>query len=452
MSNYHFVHVVVIAVYLFWVFWFFVQKGMRFALFTALILSLPYNNTIFIPVVNLSLATALLLIVAGIYLFDSRNWFALYREKRLGEILRWELFFLALLFVATGISTYASVGGTRGFFIAGGWAAMYILPVRVITNRDELMILFFTLALSIGTIAILSIMQGFSIIPPIIDASLPYRIVGVQRTELMNLLNWSYRPGLFGFISFAEYGIWSATIIVISFSLIKNKILTSRMIKLGLLFINLIVVIAGYMTGSRGVWIVTLIVVGYLIWSSFSWPKYTEVVVAIFPLVMIFGLLLFFPNTTLKLYYSLVEIRPQTLLSRMDQQVLGLGEFLKTPLLGVGTRTVDFSPFSVYGRIDIHNTFIAQLVSTGILGAIPYYALWGILIGIVAHMNIGNRRTGGWICTIAVGTFLGLLLENLVFPGYYNKTVAFYMGIFNVYYLFAGSGSKKTASKDQGLS
>lgn len=445
METIHPAYWIVLGIYYFWILTVAGREGMVFSLFTLLILSLPFNSTLLVPALGMSLPSVLLILVALLSLINTGAF-----VRRLQTINLWRFFSLqvvCLFFIAVTpmfSALYNDAGGLRGLLIGAGWAVLFLLPLRLVHSWKRLRLVFLTLIISAGSIAVVSLLQQFELIPAIEATSLPHGVLGSLRPDTAELFGFSYVPQLFGFLAFAEFGIFSSITVAVIVSILWYNRANPRLTGLAIALLVPVVVLTAFMTQSRGVWITMTAMICFL-FTAFMLEKFpvrgyqrAAVVSLGIAVVALFSLLQ--SETLIGLANTLVEIRPKSVSHRLMQHEMAFSLFLDNPLLGIGVRQFDIPLSSAFFRQDVHNVFVSQLVSTGLLGTVPFLALWISIIYTVFAFGRGGgvgREGSSYFFTartLSRVSLLVLFLEGMVFPGYYNKTVAFFLGMINAYY------------------
>lgn len=376
----------------------------------SIILTIPFDSHfVSLGPVNLSASNALIVITLTAWLLA-----LLLKRQSFKKDKNYLL--LALIFLAALMSTFVAIdpdAHIRQLVTIIGCGLTYFLTVNLIKDTKTLnrVLLFLGLAIFMATaIAIIQSVGakyfgsnlGFGRLWGYIGPGIPLPLPRVTSTWLdPNAYGLFLLTGLPALLYFA---------------------LRSKTKKMGYIVLAVFVLFGLFLSYSRGAWIglaASLVVIVLILLrqqsSKESWP-----IIIMGMGILLTGLLnsdvLFGPVATF-----MINLNPVAAMYRLELWGLAVDEFLAHPVLGVG-----FGGFLAQYGFVIHNIFFQILVSTGILGALPFLLLFA------KTLQVGRSDLNNVVKVALFVSFIGLLAASFFISVFFHKNLWFLMGLIAV--------------------
>ncbi len=207
----------------------------------------------------------------------------------------------------------------------------------------------------------------------------------------------------------------------------------SFLLHLGLLLLMLWSIIV---TSSRSTWLMAVVVVTtYLLVRTVRRMNPVAVMGILVPAALAVFVLL--QGLIEGLASAAYELRPITVESRVDLDLLSFQVFLRNPVLGIPHEEIfRIGQMGLY----IHNFFLVNAVDSGLIGVLPLLILFGLSIRMMyrltQHPAPGIQERS--LCLIA--GFTGMLVELMFYAGG-EKQLWVYLGLICVVYALSRSPS-----------
>lgn len=242
---------------------------------------------------------------------------------------------------------------------------------------------------------------------------------------------------------YGQYGMWLVSIlpgVIISFFtpryhvVLKNRIWIAT--SLTILSLGIVV------SQTRGIWISAgLVTLGSLLFSLQNKIKRSTFILltSLLILFLMLPLIIFFSP---KIITTFIQIKPSTVYERINIIQVASTIFHKYPIFGIGYSNF-LNVASKYGiEKTIHNIFWETLVSTGLVGFIPFLAFLGIISGRAIKVYREKRvASPGYFVAIPLG-FMGVMIEAQFIRALYSEELWLIMGLVSTLYFLTHNPRK----------
>jgi O-antigen ligase len=233
-------------------------------------------------------------------------------------------------------------------------------------------------------------------------------------------------------MSYGEYGIiMNAVLPIFLISLLQKHFLVRKsfaLIAMAILFFAI------FLTQSRNAWLSTFLMMSFLLMANvFKSGDVSLKGLRVTGVLLMVALLIIFTSEQLSFLYEGLALgkSAHTFYGRMESNKLAIGLFLEHPLIGAGHEEVTRVIESYRGvSMNVHNAYMDQLASTGLMGFIPFACL--IVFTFISMVNmIRSAPPPIDLLALCLGaSFVASMFALTAYKGFFCETLAIEYGLF----------------------